>query len=192
MFAECWAPSAAGCLLLRAVAPVCESRGQYPGKTRPAARSRKGFDGPVRKIFATSQRNRKESDREMPSFEEVSQICLGRRTNVCTRRKRTCGPQGGSPGSDPIIEIGRSLNRTAANKKYRLVCRQPKPNQVILILHGARPAPPRRLLPQTKRSLWLRKQRRRRRRKGRKKSERRSRALARAAIPPEQFSRRAF
>ena len=82
------------------------------------------------------------------------------------RRKSGFGP--------PIIDIGRSLSRTAANKKYRLVCRQPKPNQVILILYGARPAPPRRLLPQTKRSLWLR---RRRRRKGRKRSERRSRAL---------------
>ena len=26
---------------------------------------------------------------------------LPSRTNVCTRRKRTCGPQGGSPGLDP-------------------------------------------------------------------------------------------
>src|SRR6516165_7033301 len=30
--------------------------------------------------------------------------------------------------------------RTVANKNYRLVCRQPKPNQVILILYGAQPA----------------------------------------------------
>ena len=27
------------------------------------------------------------------------------RTNVCTRRKRTCGPQGGSPGLTPM-DIG--------------------------------------------------------------------------------------
>src|SRR6478735_7985225 len=92
------------------------------------------------------------------------------------------GPPRSKSGFGPIIEIGRSLNRTAANKKYRLVCRQPKPNQVILILYGARPAPPRRLLPQTKRSLWLRKRRRRRRRRRRKRPERRSRPLARAAI----------
>ena len=26
---------------------------------------------------------------------------LPSRTNVCSRRKRTCGPQGGSPGLDP-------------------------------------------------------------------------------------------
>jgi hypothetical protein len=66
-------------------------------------------------------------------------------------------PPRSKSGFGPIIEIGRSLNRTAANKKYRLVCRQPKPNQVILILYGARPAPPRRLLPQTKRSAMAKK-----------------------------------
>ena len=27
---------------------------------------------------------------------------LPSRTNVCTRRKRTCGPQGGSPGLNPL------------------------------------------------------------------------------------------
>jgi hypothetical protein len=42
-------------------------------------------------------------------------------------------PPRSKSGFGPIIEIGRSLNRTAANKKYRLVCRQPKPNQVPTI-----------------------------------------------------------
>jgi hypothetical protein len=36
---------------------------------------------------------------------------------------------------------------TVVNKNRRLVCRQPKPNQVILLLHGPQPAPPRRRLP---------------------------------------------
>ena len=30
---------------------------------------------------------------------------LPSRTNVCTRRKRTCGPQGGSPGLDPKRKV---------------------------------------------------------------------------------------
>ena len=41
-------------------------------------------------------------------------------------------PPRGKSGFGPTIDIGRSLNRTAANKIYRLVCRQPKPNQAIL------------------------------------------------------------
>ena len=28
-------------------------------------------------------------------------------TNVCTRRKRTCGPQGGSPGLGPQPDISQ-------------------------------------------------------------------------------------
>ena len=43
-------------------------------------------------------------------------------------------------GFDPQETSADRLIGTAANKKYRLVCRQPKPNQVILILYGARPA----------------------------------------------------
>src|SRR5271166_3708503 len=83
----------------------------------------------------------------------------------------------------------RSLSRTVVNKNHRLVCRQFKPNQVILTLYGPQPAPPRRLPPQTKRTLWLRKQRKQRRRRRRRRPERRSKPLssggiaARAVLP---------
>jgi hypothetical protein len=36
----------------------------------------------------------------------IAAVRLPSRTNVCTRRKRTCGPQGGSPGSIPIQTLG--------------------------------------------------------------------------------------
>src|SRR6476646_3253147 len=34
---------------------------------------------------------------------------LPSRTDVCTRRKRTCGPQGGSPGLGPIRDIAAEV-----------------------------------------------------------------------------------
>ena len=79
------------------------------------------------------------------------------------------------------------------NKNYRLLRRQTKPNQAILDRMGAQPGLSKAAAPQTKRTwtLWLRKQKRRKRRK-RPKRKRKSKPLARAAIPPEQFSRRIF
>ena len=46
---------------------------------------------------------------------------LPSRTNVCTRRKRTCGPQGGSPGLTPSPTLPRGLTGLVKlkNKKTR-------------------------------------------------------------------------
>ena len=82
----------------------------------------------------------------------------------------------------PIRDIGRS-NRCQQELSARLQTTQAESGDPNIVWGAA--GPPRRPPPQTKRTLWLRKQRRRKRRK---RPERRSKPLARAAIPPEQFS----
>src|SRR4029077_14461006 len=37
-------------------------------------------------------------------------------TDVCTRRKRTCGPQGGSPGLDPLLSCVRRSTTVGASR----------------------------------------------------------------------------
>src|SRR5436190_23426820 len=72
---------------------------------------------------------------------------------------RSRSPRVSMPDTVTALVIGRALRSTegcqkkaaayfsVVNKNRQLVCRQPKPNQVILLLHGPQPAPPRRLHP---------------------------------------------
>ena len=41
------------------------------------------------------------------------------RTNVCSRRKRTCGSQGASPGLDPKLTLGRDNSTDSLSIKYK-------------------------------------------------------------------------
>jgi len=44
---------------------------------------------------------------------------LPSRTNVCTWRKRTCASQGGSPGLDPKLTLGRDNSTDSLSIKYK-------------------------------------------------------------------------
>ena len=63
-----------------------------------------------RAVFSRSQAHRQHAADDPINEAELRSLTNGlpSRTNVCTRRMRTCGPQGGSPGLDPGSAFGIS------------------------------------------------------------------------------------